>query len=440
MISVMRILKKKLVGGLKKIFFIIFLFIFFISKNSNASRILDYETENFIKTIILEIKKINNITKNINFIIISNEEINAYVNQDNLIHITTGLIENCDDYVALLSVIAHEIGHIDMSHIKQRELSSKKLQNINKLSNLSIIAGSFISTNPDILQGLAVSSAGLADININFSKDQEREADYYSLNTLKKLNIHSNSIINLLNKIETRTIERGITKEKLRLSTHPYFEERIDIVNYLNNSKSFNFNKNKNIKFKFIQAKYLGYSGNKKIIKDLENPFNEYANAIVYAKNGDLKNSLIKLNSLISKYPDNIFLIETKADILYSYGFTDESVEFYNKVLNDLPNNLYSQIRIFENLNFDKFTPIEKQHLFYKNLNLLEKFYNNKNILLKYLNLSLQIENIEWSNFLNFWINKDIYKIDLKSKIVEFRNTDDKDLKKLINIIYKNLV
>ena len=118
----------------------------------------------------------------------------------------------------------------------------------------------------------------------------------------------------------------------------------------------------------------------KKIIKDLENPFNEYANAIVYAKNGDLKNSLKKLNSLISKYPDNIFLIETKADILYSYGFTDES-EFYNKVLNDSPNNLYSQIRIFENLNFDKFTLIEKQHLFYKNLNLLEKFYNNKNIL-----------------------------------------------------------
>ena len=100
----------------------------------------------------------------------------------------------------------------DMSHTKQRELSSKKLQNINKLSNLSIIACSFISTNPDILQGLVVSSAYLADININFSKDQEREADYYSLNTLKKLNIHSNSI-NLLNKIETEQSKEVLLKK-----------------------------------------------------------------------------------------------------------------------------------------------------------------------------------------------------------------------------------
>ena len=34
----------------------------------------------------------------------------------------------------------------------------------------------------------AISSAGISNVNINFSKDQEREADYYSLETLKKLN------------------------------------------------------------------------------------------------------------------------------------------------------------------------------------------------------------------------------------------------------------
>ena len=64
---------------------------------------------------------------------------------------------------------------------------------------------------------LTLSSATTSDININFSKDQEREADYYSLNTLKKLNIHSNSIINLLNKIEKNSRSKGITKDKLKI-------------------------------------------------------------------------------------------------------------------------------------------------------------------------------------------------------------------------------
>ena len=76
--------EKTLLVVLKNIF-IIFLFIFFISKNLMLLEFWIMRQKISLK-IILEIKKINNITKNINFIIISNEEINAYVNQDNLIY------------------------------------------------------------------------------------------------------------------------------------------------------------------------------------------------------------------------------------------------------------------------------------------------------------------------------------------------------------------
>ena len=108
---------------IKKFYFFVFLFIFFISNNLAASRILDHETENFISSIIAEIKNTNNINRDLEFRIISSNEINAYVDQNNLIYITTSLIENCEDYVALLSVIAHEIGHIDRNHISNRKSS-----------------------------------------------------------------------------------------------------------------------------------------------------------------------------------------------------------------------------------------------------------------------------------------------------------------------------
>ena len=102
------------------------------------------------------------------------------------------------------------------------------------------------------------------------------------------------------------------------------------------------------------------------------------------------------------------FLYETKADILYSYGYIDESIKFYKKVINKYSDNYYAQIRIFENTEIEELTHFEAETLFIENLNLINNFYNNKNILLKYLRLSEYNKKTEWINFLNYWINKNI--------------------------------
>ena len=99
---------------------------------------------------------------------------------------------------------------------------------------MSVIAGSLISNNPEALQGIALGDAGLSNLFINFSKDQEREADLYSINTLKNLKTNSDSIIKLLDIIQEQAKEKGFNKEKQKVSTHPYFEERKDIIQYLN--------------------------------------------------------------------------------------------------------------------------------------------------------------------------------------------------------------
>ena len=183
---------------IKKLFFLYFVILFFVSKETFSSQILDYETEVFLRELINEIKVSNNVNKKINLKIISDKNINAFVDQNNTIYFTSGLIENCNDYVALVSVISHEIGHIDNNHVKERVFSNQKLKDINTFSNLSIIASSMLFNNPEIIKSLAISSGAISEYNINFSKEQETEADYYSLESLKKLNLYSNSIIELL--------------------------------------------------------------------------------------------------------------------------------------------------------------------------------------------------------------------------------------------------
>ena len=424
---------------IKRFYFIVSVLFLLASNNLYASRILDHETEVFIEKIINDIKFVNNINRKIEFKIISNKNINAYVDQNNIIYITSGLIENCQDYVALLSVIAHEIGHIDKNHISKRNIKINKLKNINKISNLSIIAGSLISNNPKTLQGIALSSAGISEVNIKFNKNQEREADYYSLETLKKLNLYSLSIIELLKTIEIKSKERGLTKDKLKISSHPYFEERIEIINYLAGENSSNFDKKLDKKFKFIQAKFIGYSGNSNLANKLYSPYKLYSYSILKAKLGDLKESLKQLNKLILLDKKNIYLIETKADILFSFGYINEALKFYTQVINKKPNNYYAQIRVFENTDIDKLSKYQKKQLFIKNLNLLNNFYNNRNILLTYLNLADKIEKDEWVFFLNYWLNKKDDKEIIKKNLFKFRETNDKDLYNLIEIIRGNL-
>ncbi len=416
------------------------MFVLLVSKTTNSSQILDYETEIFFSELINKIKKVNNIQKEIKFRILSEENINAFVDENEVINITSALIEYSPDYVAILSVLAHEIGHIDNNHIKIRKSKSNNVNNFKDISNLSIIAGSMISGNPELLQGFALSSATISNIYINFSKDQETEADLYALNTLKKLNIQSVSIIELLRIIEKNALEKGLTKEKQKTSTHPYFEDRIDLIKYINKDKKDRINHEDETKFKFIQAKFLGYNGNIAEIKKLKNPYKEYAISILEAKNGNLYESLLKLNTLIKNNKNNFYFIETKADILFSYGFTKQSIEFYEIVLKNLPNNLYAQIRKFSNIDFS-ILPIENVNdLFERNINLIMKFYNNKNIILIYLKLSEQTKRKDWIKFLDFWINSEKDNNDnLKKNLEIFKKTNDKELLKLINKIYDNL-
>ena len=47
----------------------------------------------------------------------------------------------------------------------------------------------------------------------------------------------------------------------------------------------------------------------------------------------EISKSLKKINNLITIYPSNFYLIETKADILFSYGYTEEALKFYTKIL-----------------------------------------------------------------------------------------------------------
>ncbi len=427
-------MKKKLDGGLKSTLFF-FLFFIFSVKSGYSSQILDYETEEFINQILEDIIKVNEINKKIRFKINNSNEINAFVDINNVIHINSGLIIYCSDYVALLSVIAHEVGHIDLNHITLRKKTIENSKKFNTLSLLSVIAGSTITQNPQFLQGSILTSAALSNQYIIFSKDQEIEADLYALKTLNLLNTNSKSIQILLETIEQKLLDKGFSKDKQRISTHPYFEDRILLIKNFKDTKEINFNESYNERFNYIKAKFVGYSDNEEVLSELNEPFKTYAESIKIARNGNLKMSLQNLNKIIKKNK-NSFLLETKADILFSYGYTEEAIKFYKKNLEKYPLNDYAQIRIFENIEIEKLSSYQTEKIFQSNKNLLYKFYNNKNVLIKYFELAQKLNKKEWLEFFKLFLSiNDIEKEVFEIEIENFKNSKDSDLLKLVNKI-----
>ena len=98
------------------------------------------------------------------------------------------LIENSSDYVSLLSVMAHEIGHLENNHISLRKQSIKKIDNFSNLGKIGIIAGSLLSGNEEMINALLANEIATKNIYSIFSQEQEIEADIYAIEI--NLNYH----------------------------------------------------------------------------------------------------------------------------------------------------------------------------------------------------------------------------------------------------------
>jgi predicted Zn-dependent protease len=421
----------KLAGGHKFFIILLVFFTLIFSRNVFALQIYDYHTEELIKKINADITSVNSYDKKINFKIYKDDFPNAYVTEDNIIYLSTGLLTYSPNYISLLGVLAHEIGHIEKYHVSKRKTEIKNLANINSYGNLAAVVGSMIIQEPNILNAIVVNQTAVNNLFINFSQDQEIEADLYAIDTINKLKLPTDPVKEFLLILENKTGYNLIDEELKKFSTHPIFEKRYEIIDNNTDGKLNNFNKIYQREFDFIQAKFMAYTDSG-IMNKLKNDPKIYYDSIHLSKSGNLLESLKKINFLISKNKNDYFMEETKADILLSYGYNKEAVKFYTKVLKAQPNNLYAKYNIFVNLTLSPTENKLNKGFFLDNLDLIKYFPNNRNILIKYYDLAKLLKKNDWVLLFETLLfhNNDT------NKIVDQLNKQTKDynLKKIIKL------
>ncbi|MDO8946844.1 MAG: M48 family metalloprotease [Desulfocapsaceae bacterium] len=164
------------------------------------------------------------------FFVIKNKEFNAFAAPSGLIFFHSGLIETMGSEDELISVMAHEVGHVVSRHIASRMDKGMKVG----IGALALaIAGLALGGGGAAGQALVAGSmAANQALNLHFSRQDEEEADLLSYGWMKKLERDPVAMEKML-----KTMRR-ITRYRMGdvppyLLTHPDPEARLGYVQSL---------------------------------------------------------------------------------------------------------------------------------------------------------------------------------------------------------------
>ncbi len=165
-----------------------------------------------------------------NFQVINDTIVNAFCTPGGFVYVYTGLMKFVDNESTLAGVVAHEIAHAERRHVTQR---------LTAYYGVSMLLSFILGGNPSFLAELAANLfVGLAFLKN--SRDDEAEADYYSIQYLRSTKYYPGGITFFFDKIREEQKLKGQTPGDLDrlLSTHPLPEDRIKDANkWLNEIK-----------------------------------------------------------------------------------------------------------------------------------------------------------------------------------------------------------
>ena len=161
------------------------------------------------------------------FYVIDNKEFNAFAAPSGLIFIHSGLVEASDTEGELFSVLAHEVGHAASRHYADRV---DKMQRVGLGSTALALAGMVLGGGSALGEAvMAGSLAGGATLGLQFSRQDEEEADRLAFRWMRELGRDPAEMLGMLRKM--RNISR-FRRAQLPpyLLTHPEPEQRLAYI------------------------------------------------------------------------------------------------------------------------------------------------------------------------------------------------------------------
>lgn len=302
--------------------------------------IRETEIESILKSYLSPIFKVANLNpENIKVYLVIDNTMNAFATLDYSVFVTSGLITKAGNADQLIGVLAHETGHIAGGHV------ARKIGEMGKASQralASALIGALVgaaSKNPEA--GLGVFLGGTAaaqNLFLHYSRAEESTADQAALKYMKALGWSPEGLLQFMEKISHQEL-LIVERQDKYLRTHPLTRDRIKSVkNYIEVNKKYfaplpeSFQKS----FSRLKAKVEAFilrpgSVIKKYAGETE--VDRYARSIAFARQGDYRNAMPLMSSLVKENPKDPFFWDQEGDMYYDQGKFKEAITSYQEAV-----------------------------------------------------------------------------------------------------------
>ena len=396
--------------------------------NQSDSIIRDIEISDYLDS--LGKRLINASTdpaKKIEFFIVSDPSINAFAMLGGVIGVHSGLFLASNTESELASVISHEIAHINQKHISRFLLQQERASY--QSTFIMAVALLLARSNPQLAStAMAGASAGSVQGALDFTRENEKEADRVGIQTLNNAGFDVRGARDFFTTLKQANQFSGGAAPAF-LQTHPITSNRInDIEDRL---KDFPYKQRvDNQTFHYVKGKLKALLDNREDTKNIleENIKNKiyineggerFALAYIYLIDNEFIKSYEQMQWLFDNEQSNPMLSQLYINYLIKINKVTEAKKIYEQNLNFFPSNrsfIYGLADLYlETQDSEKAIKLLKENeqkfsqdpILYK---LFAKGYANQGKKL------LQYENLAEAAYYNFNLQEAIIRMDLAIK------------------------
>lgn len=298
------------------------------------SLLRDAETEAFLKEVCRPIFIAAGLDpRNVEFALVNDESINAFVATGQTIYINSGLILEATDINQVIGVIAHETGHITGGHSVRSGDAYTQASRISILS-LLLAAGAIAAGAGDA--GAAILGGGqqaaLGSI-LSYSRAQESSADQAAATFLNEAHISGRGFIQFFELLQQQEISRAIPQTDY-FRSHPTSGDRIArLTERLQQSSSWSkpSDPDEQRRFLLIKAKLAGFTYPPARTFQLYPEADDsapahYARTYAYHKAAFTDRAAAEVDRLLASDPDYPYFLELKGQVLLESGRVEEAI------------------------------------------------------------------------------------------------------------------
>ena len=280
---------------------------------------------------------IENRARDYTFFIVKDMRVNAFAVPGGFIGVNIGLITRAQNQDQLASVLAHEIAHVRLRHSLQL---MQKSDSVSTAAMLSLLAGLVLGGyNSELSSALIFgSTAGSQQAMINFTRDNEYEADRLGMELLQNGNFNPQGMVDFF-KLMQRIAGSSEFQNIEYLRTHPVSANRISEAE--NRVKLMAIGKLDPDSFLMFRD-YLEYFSS-----DKPGQFgSDFRKALGHIKVGQFELADRTLRRLYQQDSENIWYGYAFAENLENLGQLDQAEQVYRELLEIFPDELAFSLRL----------------------------------------------------------------------------------------------